>query len=282
MKLSNQFNNLFISWKNCLESIKLGKIFLIFLGYAVVQIAFILMLMNCAYPPFSSFLVPLMTRLFGEAAIHYPNNFLVLPAMFFWVNLVLSGLIGIILVGTATDLFSNTYKKKAINLGESLRVMLANYAILFLIWMVETAVLVGIFLGVPALLEKMAFFAERGDLTLQVAASLVAIVVGAVFVYTTALVVLDRRGAFGALGQSLSLFAKHPVITILLFAIPNLIRMPVDLLSGKTRFLITKFNPEMVGIVLVLSILISVFSNYLLIGTVTRYFTLLRERTSYS
>lgn len=257
---------------------KQGKIFLLFLGYAALQIVFIFVLMFYAYPPFSSFLIPVMQKFFGEPALHYPNNFLVLPTMFFWVNLLLSGFVGIVLVGSTTHLFSNNYAQKSVNVGNGLRTILPSYSILFVVWLVETVMLLGVFLGVPLLLGKIAFFANRGNLTTQLVTSFVAISVGALFVYTTALIVLEKRGPLNAIARSLSLFAKYPVITILLIAVPNFMRMPVDLLSGKTQFLIGKFNPEMVGIVLILSILISVFANFFLVGTVTRYFLFLRGK----
>jgi len=152
------------------------------------------------------------------------------------------------------------------------------YSFLFVAWLVETGLLLAVFLGLPKLLQKIEFFAARGPLTVQLVTSMFAMVAGALFLYTTALIVLDRKGPLQALAQSLSLFAKYPVISFLLIAIPNFIRMPIDVLSGKTQFLISKFNPEMVGVVLILSVLISVFANYLMVGAVTRYFLLLKEK----
>lgn len=278
MKLSSQFGKFFQAWKNCLESFKQGNIFLLFLLYAIVQIGFIFILMSFAFPPFSAFLVPIMTKFFGQPSIHYPNNYLVLPTLFFWVNLLLSGFAGILLVGASTNLFARKYQDKSVAMAPGLKTTLPHYSILFVVWIVETAVLLGIFLGLPALMGKIAFFKNHGPLATQLATSLVAIFFGGLFVYTTALIVLENRGPMSAIKKSFGLFWEYPVITFLLLAVPNFIRMPVDLLSGKTQFLITKFNPEMVGIVLMLSVVVSVFANFFLVGTVTRYFMLVKSR----
>ena len=278
MKFSSQFRNFVLSWKSCFASMRHAKIFLPFIIYAGLQIGFIVMLMFFAYPPFAAFFAPIIMKLFGEPALHYPNNFLVLPSLFFWVNLLLSGLLGILLIGATTRLFSSTYRAKSVSLGDGLRGTFPDYALLLLVWIVETACLLAVFMGVPRLLGKIAFLANRGALPIQLLTSLAAIVVGALFVYTTALIVLEKAGPIRAIARSLSLFAKYPVITILLIAIPNFIRMPIDLLSGKTQFLITKFNPEIVAGVLIMSVLLSIFTNYFLVGTVTGYFLMAKDK----
>jgi hypothetical protein len=223
-----------------------------------------------------------MKRLFGEPALHYPNNFLVLPSLFFWMNLLLSGFVGILLVSATTDLFSKAFTLKTVNIGSGLKNVLPVYAVLLLVWFVETGVLLGVFFGVPSLLKEISFFANRGPLTTQLATSFVAVFFGALFVYTTALVVIERAGPFGAIGKSLSLFGKYPIITLSLFAIPNFMRMPIDMLSGRSQFLISQFNPEIIAVVMILSIGVSIFTNFFLIGTVTKYFLLLKDRKKYA
>ncbi len=278
MKQSMQFRNLFLSWKSCFTSMKQGRILLLFLSYAILQVLFILTLMYFTYPPFSYFLVPVIKKVFGEPALHYPNYYLVLPSLFFWINLLLSGFLGIVLVAATTRLFSRSFNDKPETIGKGIKRILPAYSFLFVAWLVETSLLLAVFLGLPKLLQRIEFFAARGPLAVQLVTSMFAMVAGALFLYTTALIVLDRKGPLQALAQSLSLFAKYPVISFLLIAIPNFIRMPIDVLSGKTQFLISKFNPEMVGVVLILSVLISVFANYLMVGAVTRYFLLLKEK----
>ncbi len=249
------------------------------MAYASIQIASVFVLMHFAFPPFSGVLVPIMEKYFGELALHYPNNFLVLPVMFFWFNVILSGLLGIFLVGTATVLFKNSFDKNTLTVGQSVRSTLPRYGYLFLIWVVETLLLVLVFIYVPKLLNQFTFFAQRGNLTKQLVTSFAAILAGSFFLYTTALVMLQKQGPIRAIAQSLSLCFRYPVITILLIALPNLVKMPMDLLAGRPQFLISKFTPEMVGVAIILSIFVSMFANYLLVGTVTGYFMSVNQRT---
>jgi hypothetical protein len=137
--------------------------------------------------------------------------------------------------------------------------------------------LLSIFIGAPDLLSRVEFFANKGNLPIQLVTAFLVMIIGAMFAYTTALIILEKRGILPAISKSLLLFKKYPIISLLLIGIPTVIRIPVDLLSSKTQFLISKFIPEMVGVVLILSILISIFANYFLVGTVTRYFLLVKD-----
>lgn len=278
MKASSQLKNYMLAWQNCLHSMKNGKIFLLFITYAIVQIGFLFGLVYFyAYPPFSSFLVPIVKKFFGDFALHYPNNYVILPTLFSWANLILGGLMGIVLVGTATFLFSMSYQNKNVKLKTGFKRTISYYFVLLAVWFVEIVALLAVFIGGPALLNKMEYFAVKGTIVVQLITAFGAIVVGALFIYTTALVILDKRGILNAISHSLKLFFKYPFTSLMLIGIPNLIKMPMDLLSGKTGFLITQFTPEIVGGVIILSILISMFANYFLVGTVTRYFLLVKE-----
>jgi len=250
---------------------------MLFFGYALLQILVVIALMFFAYPPFSSFMVPLMIKVFGEPAVHYPNNFMVLPSMYFWINLIFSGFLGTIIIGGATNLFSLKYSDKPVVLSKGIAKVWPGYATLLLVWVIETAVLLGLFEVFPPLLNKIAFFSNYGPLMKQMVITIVALVVGSLFVYTTALVLLERRGAFSAIAQSFKLFGKYPVATVLLMVVPNFVKLPIDMLASKTDFLIRKFNPETIAFSIILGVLVSVFTNFVLIGTVTRYFMFTRE-----
>jgi len=276
MTFSIQMRSLVQAWKNSLQSLRQAQILLLFAGYALIQIAVLLALVFYAYPPFSSFFVPIMTKLFGERALHYPNNYIVLPTLFTWANLILSGFIGIVIVGAGTSLFSMKFSNKQVRVAAGLREIAPRYLVLFVAWLIETALITAIFFATPGLIAKI--FVHSSEWMVQLLSSCFAILVGAMFAYTTALIVLEKTGVFSAVGKSLSLFIKFPVISLLLIALPNLIKMPLEFLSGKTQFLISKFNPEMVGILLALSVIISIFANYFLVGTVTRFFLLLKDR----
>jgi hypothetical protein len=275
MQFSQQFRGFGDSWKNCLHSVRQGRAFLIFFLYAAAQLSVLFMLMNYAYEPFSPFLVPLIERAYGESALHYPNNFLALPSLFNWASIILSGFVGVSVVATATGLFASIYKEKQLQLGRSFKQSLPKYFILLVVWLIETMVLLAVFALIPQVMLKLQVYS---NLVLHGATFAVSVFFGGLFAYTTANIILAQEGILPAIRKSFSLFIKSPLVTMLLIAIPNLLRFPLDFLSGKPLLIIDKFNPEIVGVVIGLSILVSVFSNYFMIGTITRFFLIAKEQ----
>lgn len=278
MKIIEQFRSLWIAWKDCFKALRHMKIFSWFMLYGLLQVVFLLVLVYYVYPPISMLVVPVVKKFFGELALHYPTYFLVLPTLFSWVNLILGGIIGILIVGVTTTLFARSYRQKTLDVKTSLKWTWSKYLILFSVWAVESACSVFILLKLPLFLRNLSLFENRGFLSIQFVTTIFAIIVGAFFAYTTALIVLDNEGVLSALKRSFLLFIKYPLISILLVAIPNFIKLPLDLLSGKADLIISKFNPEMVVIILGLSIIVAIFANFFLVGTVTRYFLYLHEK----
>ncbi len=276
MNFSNQMRYFLEAWKNSVQSLKQAQILVLFFGYAILQIIILLSLIFFAYAPLSGLYVPMIQKLFGEPALHYPNNYLVLPTLFTWANIILSGLIGILIVGAGTDLFAAKFTQKQVTIGMGFRDTLPKYLFLFIAWFIETLIVTLILIGTPILLAKL--MPEVQGIVTQSITTFLALFFSAMFAYTTALIILEKKGAIAAVAKSLSLFGKFPVISFLLIALPNIIKMPLELLSGKTQFLIAKFNPEIIGIILGLSIIISIFANYFLVGTVTRFFISLKDK----
>src|SRR5512145_2796624 len=95
----------FWTWKQTLRSWRKPITFVPLGLYATLQILLLVGLVFYMYPPFSFVFLPLHRLLFGEAALHYPNNFIVLPNLFELLNIILGGIMGIIVIAYSTLLF---------------------------------------------------------------------------------------------------------------------------------------------------------------------------------
>jgi len=253
---------------------KVIKTFFPFLTYAVLQGAILAILVFFAYPPFSSVLVPLIRKLFGEAALHYPNNFIVLSPLFDQANFILSGIVGIVIIGMATHMFASLFRNRDPSLKKGLQVTLPKYGLLFVVWIIESALILCMVTGLPVLLNKVIQPGYQLVRIIKVGSFLLGILVGAMFAYTSALIVLDHRGIFRAISQSLSIFSGNALTSFFLIAIPSFLYFPINFLGRKAPFLVTKFAPEVVVIILAVGIVIALFANYILVGTVTRFYLL--------
>ncbi len=269
--------NLFLwAWVQSAKSAKNLKLFTPFLLYGVLQGAVLTALVYFAYPPFSAILVPLLRRFFGPAALHYPQSMIILPDMFHRIDLILSGIIGVGVIGVATQMFATRFNGEKPQLKRGIRRVLPLYGILFLIWVLETALVLGFVVGLPHLLAGIIPLESR---FLRVLSTLLGIIVGAAFAYTSVLVVWEGKGIGKALKGSFSLFGQNTFSSFFLVAIPTGLHLPFDWVLGKGNFLVSKFTPEIIGWLLILYIGFSILTNYFLIGPITGFYLLVKEES---
>lgn len=272
MAKSPQKGLLLGAWKSSFEAMKSLSTFVPFLIYAGFQGLLLVSLVYFVYPPFSAIWVPLTRALFGDRALHYPNNYIVLAPLFDWSNVVLSGLVGALVVGVATYLFGMRYNAGKPDVRVGIRRTIHKYFMLFGVWAVETALILIAVVVAPLAIGKMFNLGYTQGRMVEYAGLVLAVGVGALFAYTTALIVLSGKGLFTSIKESVSLFARNPLATLLLVAVPTAVRFPFEYLSGKAPVLISRFSPEIMIAVLSAGIFVSFFANYVLVGSVTFYF----------
>lgn len=276
--MGEKFKRLMWLWSQCFKSMRNVNTFVPFLLYGLVQVLLLYSLVNFARPPFSSHLVPIIRKIFGESALHYPNFLYVLAPFYNQVNLILSGLLGIVVIGMGTHLFAFTFSGKKTNLGQSVKSTMPRYGLLFIIWIFETAFTIAMVIGVPYLLNKLlqpgysiSRYIELGGLFLGIA-------IASIFAYTTALIVLDRQKILKTLSQTFSIFKKNSITTFLLIALPTFLYYPINFLTRKSVVLISKFSPQIIVLLLSTGIFIAFIATYFQIGAITRFYLLLKEK----
>ena len=121
-----KLKRLFWLWIQCFKSMRNVKTFAPFLIYAILQVALLYSLINFSQSPFSSLLVPIIRKIFGEPALHYPNFYMILTSLYSQINIMLSGIFGIVFVGMATHLFALNFKDKKTSLGEAFKTTFMN------------------------------------------------------------------------------------------------------------------------------------------------------------
>jgi len=279
--MGGKFKRLIWLWMQCFKSMRNVQTFVPFLLYAIIQTLLLFSLLNFSKSPFSGLFVPLIRSLFGEPALHYPNFFIVLSPLYSQFNIVLSGLIGIVIIGMATYIFAGTFNGDRNGLGQSFKITLPKYGILFIIWIIETAFTLLMIIGVPQILNSLLQPSYRLSRIFELVGLLLAIVVASIFAYTTVLIILDKQKLFQSIAKTFLIFKKNAVTSFFLVALPTLLYFPINYLTRKAPMLVTKFSPEIIVILLGTGILISFFSSYFMIGSITRFYFLLSESKRY-
>jgi len=257
------------------------KTFSPFLIYAMLQLVLLYLLVNFNKPPFSSVLVPLIQQVFGEPALHYPNFYIIISPLYSQMNIILSGMIGIIFVGMATLIFASNFKHHQISLGKAFQTTTTNYVVLFLIWVVVTAITLLIIVGLPYVLKQFLNPDYMIGRVFDALGLLLGIIVSAMFAYTTALVVLEQQKFFHAVSNTFSIFFGNAGTSFFLIAVPTAFYLPITFLSRRIDLLFSKFSPEAAVTVLTVGIFITVLSSYFQVGSITRFFLLMNESNRY-
>ncbi|MGH7495682.1 MAG: hypothetical protein ACREOO_25275 [bacterium] len=218
------------------------------------------------YPPFSLVFLPLHRMLFGETALHYPNNFIVLPNLFDLLNIALSGIIGIIVIGYSTLLFFTGGDRHAVK--ESGGSISRRYVHLLAAWAVET----GLMLFIIFASARLAVMYPSIKLYLVAFRVLLAMCISAAFAFATALILIEKKPFWQALLQSARMFGSYALVLVLLVGIPALIHLPLQFILSNSAMIVRKLNPEVIAFLVGAGVVASMVSNYFTIGTVTHLY----------
>lgn len=279
--MGGKFKRLIWLWMQCFKSMKNVMTFVPFLLYAILQVLLLFSLANFSQGPLSKLLAPIIHSLFGEPALHYPNFYLILSPFYSQINIVLSGLIGIMVIGVATYLFAGTFNGEKHGFGQSVKMTLPKYGLLFVIWIIETALTLLMIIGIPQLLKSFLQPDYRLGQIFEMIGLLFAILTASVFAFTTVLIILERQKLFKAIAKTVLIFKRNAVTTFFLVAVPTLIYFPINYLTRKAPVLITKHSPEIIVTILAAGIFVSMIASYFQIGAITRFYLLLNQSRKY-
>jgi hypothetical protein len=273
MNFLEKINLFFSVYLAGLKSFKKPLLWLPFILYALIQILLLLALVNFYSPLLSLTFIPLIKKFIGEFALHYPAYFLFLPKIFSRANLLLSGIIGSFTIGWGTYLFfSHFLPDNRIKVAEGVKVSFSKYLLLLGVWAIETVVLLGWFF----LISRVGRGFLGGSFKRELAFELLSLGSGLVFygffAFTISAIVLSGRNIISALGLSISIYKRNFFSTYFFVLLPNLLTLPFTFLNRRAIYLISKFNPEIVFLILVLEIFVSMIANYVLISTLTRFY----------
>lgn len=261
-------------WQETLKSLDRPSLLLPFLIYATLQFFILIGLVYFVYPPFSHLFLPLQQWLFGETALHYPNNFVVLPNAFDLLNFALNGVVGVLVIAISTLMFYQLGDAKAprLQVGRAGR----RYLHLFFVWIIEAGLAYGILMLFANVSARLAGLATL----LHIARYVAVITVSSLFVYTTILIVIENRPAWLALAGSIKYFKRYTFVTLLFVGLPSLWQVPIQYLNGHTAAIIRRLNPEIIAVIIGGGIIFSLAASYLIVGSVTLFYRHIRHTNS--
>jgi len=257
------------------------KFFVPFILFVILELIALLFIFVTPRQPFISVLGPIVKAFWGEAFLHYPTNFVLLPRLASLARTVLSVIFGSLLTGAAVSMVNEYYNKRQVKANAGLLNGFKKYLTLFTFVLILTILFFGsikIFYWALAKyfmagFKTLLFIKPRfwlGPMAIFINI-LIGLFIQSLFIYTIPAIMIDNIKLLRAMGRSLKLFAKYFGQTITLVGLPILVYIPIIILQYKTSFIINRVFPEFVLVIAIFSAIISALVTDILITISTAF-----------
>ena len=258
------------TWKETFKILTANPaIFLPFFIVGLVDAGLLTLIFLAPQFPFSLLLAPPIRAFWGEAFLHYPQNFLLIPRLFSLAHIASGAIIGLLMTGLAIGMLNEAKQGKKPQILLNLVSSLKRYFILFGIWLI-LFILSGLVYRIPNL-----FLSPTNRIAFQAAiylSFLFVILIEVFFIYAFPAAIVEKKGLIKALKSGFILSRSNFLATLILLLIPSLLYFPIMALKGNQSALMNRFFPEIVLIVLGLGIVVTVLVDYLVTSSITILF----------
>ena len=276
--------NLFISVVfDTIKKTGWGRIWLLLLSYFGIQLLVLVahwkFLSPVFYTPIIVWLnvvsyLPNALLAAGAAPLftHYPDQYLVLPAIFSWGKMLVALLFEGLVLGVATIFFRNAFFHKDGDQPLLLVKAVRLWPRLIVAWLVLNVCFLAVNAGLPMLFQDLLLSNPRRQLAFEfgVVPLLYALVLG-LFYFTIPAMVLMGDGVFRAIGRSFSIFIRRPFASFLMAAMVLTMPILVSSMASRSNDIIQKFQPELVVFLLMAGLFVEMLAYFFWVGTSTRY-----------
>jgi hypothetical protein len=249
-----------------LRELRTVRLWTPWLVLGMLQCAVLLALLGFAHPLLAWAVVPFVRAIGGEPALHYPDFYRALPALYSRADLVMGSLVGAVATGWSTRLFAARWRREGPAAGRAWA-EIAPRALTLVLAQLPFQLLVLLFTG---LLDRA--LAGQGGRVLRigyfVALGGVA-ALQALFLYLPALIVIERRSLWRALASLPRAWARGFWAALLLGLVTLLPLLPLTGLAQESGLLVDRGSPELVGWVTALQLLVGLAVSFLLAGSST-------------
>jgi hypothetical protein len=257
------------------------KLFVPFIIFVALELLALLFIFVTPRLPFIKVFGPPVKTFFGEAFLHYPANFILLPKLASHARMVLALVFGSLLTGAAVSMVNEHYNKRHVRANPALFNAFKKYTTLFTFVLILTIIFFGSIKVFYWALTKYfmagfkSFLFIKPRLWLGPLSIVVNIVIGVfiqgLFIYTIPSIMIDNLKLVKAIGRSLAMFARYFVQTITLVSLPVLVYIPIIILQYKTPYIIEHVFPEFVLLIAIFAAIMSSLVIDILITTSTTF-----------
>lgn len=213
---------------------------------------------------------------FAGSFTHYPAHLVLFPYYFGLARIVLAIVIEGFLWGILADLFISRYRGTPPLFAVSVRRAAARYLALTAVWAVLMLILLAVSLYFYDFLEKVIGYslqaAPRRRLLARLMLELLKVVIYVPFIFLLPSIMANSVSLGQAIRRGVRVALAHPVISFGLILIPYLIGLFPSWAAGESETIVSKFSPELVVTLTLVSIAVDAVANFLLVGTAVKFY----------
>lgn len=248
---------------------------------ALGEIFFLSVFYYAPRSPLVGILGPPIKKFFGEAYLHYPVNFTLLPTLFYYGQVFMWLTVGVCMLGVAVSMINQVHEGKSFpSIIGSLNRAIRRYPTLLLfallIFLLSTASF-----RIPRYLIMKFYFLPRGKFfSLQAfffISFLTAIIFETFLVYSIPSVIIERRSFISALKRTFSISKSMFVPTFILVVSPRLLDLIIAFSKQKLPLIMTKTFPDMTLFILGAGIAMTFMADLIVIASVTNLFLIKKD-----
>lgn len=270
-----QLNLTVWAWIESFKGLGFGRLWKPFLLLAAVQVALVGLLTQFYRPALSWILSPLLEKVAGIPALHYPQFYIVLPGVFGRANLLIDWLLGSFCIGVALLIvYSN-----ATGDGEEevwrvpakryLSLLILRLPVLLLLYLINQFV-PGLVVGDGAPSGMQIRMINYGTFALGVFVELL-------FVFGPVVLLVESKSIGSAFLEGFRYVFRVPIAAVLIIMMPNLIQLPIHWVFRRGDHIVSNLAPELTAWLVIAAIFLYVLINLLIVGSVVRVYGARRE-----
>lgn len=268
----SQFNALIWSWGEMFRALARGAAVLPLALYGALQTLIVLAIVGFAYPPLSWIVAPVLRWRFGDAVLHYPNNFFVLRSALGQIDTFVWVLLGAVLSAASVHMFAAFFAGRREGFGGGWRAAASRYLPILLVAAVVMVLTHVIAQAPTSLWGELADRSPSRFRMVRGASIVVVVAVQSLFLYAVPYLLLTERRVWQALSGSFAMAWRHPVTTYLLVGIPAAVELLPLWLSRNSIMIAQRLSPEFLVFVMLVWIVAIFFAGYAVAGSSTRFF----------
>lgn len=254
---------------------------------AFVQFFFLELVFFAPRYPLNIFFGQVISRLHGEAYLHYPFNYFLLSQWFQMAQIPIYILCNSFFLGAAVSIIALINSDKIVQVKNVFRQTLSLYIHLFVAAGLSILLMSGFSFGYSFLIKRAAIIRSTSGVFYIIKRIVIegapyvnlfaAVIVTAMLAFIVPIIVIERKKIFQAIAENFKMLTRSFFFILVVVLLPALLYVPIILLRSNHRFLSEFASPEIWGWLIVVSVLVTLFIDAIQYTAITIYYLLKKE-----